>query len=230
MHPDVPQWARDVSSRVSGVEHEHISRFAPAPDHARAAAVLVVLRDRGYGPETVLVTRSSRLRAHAGQVAFPGGAVDDDDSGPIATALRETSEETTLNPQHLHPLCIWPSLWIPVSGFAVTPVFAWCADDADVNGREDDTEVVSAHAVTFAAAAAPTARTMVRYPNGATGPAFDIDGLFVWGFTGLVLDRILHFVGWEQPWQPSNVVDLPGTTPTPPDSLGPRDSAVGGVA
>lgn len=230
MHVDVPQWARDFSSRVSGVEHGHISRFAPAPDDARAAAVLVVLRDRGFGPETVLVTRSSQLRAHAGQVAFPGGAVDSGDAGPVATALRETSEETTLNPQHLHPLCIWPTLWIPVSGFAVTPVFAWCADDADVYGREDETEVVAAHAVTFAAFAESAARFMARYPNGATGPAFDVNGLFVWGFTGLVLDRILHLAGWEQPWQTSNVVELPTTTPTPPDSLGPRDSSVAGLA
>lgn len=229
MHADVPEWVRDVSTRLSGVEHDHVSRFARAPQDARAAAVLIVLRDRGDGPETVLVTRSSRLRTHAGQVAFPGGAVDDSDAGPIATALREAVEETTMSPEDLYPVAIWPTLWIPVSGFAVTPVFAWCADDSDVHGRADDTEVVSAHAVSFAEAAAPATRNSVRYPNGATGPAFDLPGLFVWGFTGLVLDRILHFAGWEQPWQSSNVVDLPPTTATPPDSLGPRSSAAGGL-
>ncbi|MBU6213333.1 MAG: NUDIX domain-containing protein [Actinomycetales bacterium] len=228
MRVEPPLWARAAAAAFSAATHARISRFAEPPAEARAAAVLVLLRDRGEGPETVVVTRSQQLRAHAGQVAFPGGAIEPHDEGPIAAALREAAEETSVDPASLHTLAVWPTLWIPVSGFAVTPVFAWCADPSDITGRSDDTEVVSAHALRFIDAAAPTRRRIAVYPNGATGPAFDIDGLFIWGFTGLVLDRVLHFAGWEQPWQPAEVVELPTTTKAPPESLGPAERLTGG--
>lgn len=228
MRAEPPMWAQAVGSRLGQATHAHISRFAEPPADARPAAVLVLLRDRGAGAETVVVTRSQALRTHAGQVAFPGGAVEPHDEGPVAAAVREAAEETSVDPASLHMLAVWPTLWIPVSGFAVTPVFAWCQDDSDITGRGDDTEVVSAHALRLDTAAAPAVRRLAVYPNGATGPAFDVDGLFIWGFTGLVLDRVLHLTGWEQPWQPAEVVELPTTTKAPPESLGPADVEAGG--
>ena len=229
MRADPPLWAQAASAQLSKATHAHISRFAEPPADARPAAVLVLLRDRGAGPETVVVTRSQALRAHAGQVAFPGGALEPTDDGPVAAAVREATEETSVDPASLHLLAVWPTLWIPVSGFAVTPVFAWCHDDSDITGRSDETEIVSAHALAFNAAATPAFRRLAVYPNRATGPAFDIEGLFIWGFTGLVLDRILHLTGWERPWQPAEVVELPTGTKAPPDSLGPADLETGGV-
>ena len=222
-----PTWINDAIVRLSGVTHPHISRFPEPPRHAREAAVLIALRDRGDGPETLLVTRSSQLRAHAGQVAFPGGAVEPSDDGPVSAAIREASEETTLDVSRIEPLLTWPKLWIPVSGFAVTPVFVWCEDHSEIRGYDHDTEIVSVHALPLAAAADPSVRRQVQYSNGAIGPAFAIEDVFIWGFTGLVLDRLLHFLEIEQPWTPAVVVELPSTTPAPPDSLGPADGVTG---
>ena len=46
----------------------------------------------------LLIERAADMRSHAGQPAFPGGAVDATDAGPVATALREAQEETGLDP------------------------------------------------------------------------------------------------------------------------------------
>ena len=64
----------------------------PTAANARQAAVLVPVVRREQ-PGLLLTQRSPRLRKHAGQVAFPGGAVDDTDTSLIAAALREAQEE-----------------------------------------------------------------------------------------------------------------------------------------
>lgn len=74
-----------------------------APTAVRAAAVLVPVIARD--PLTVLLTRrTDHLTAHAGQIAFPGGKVEHDDEGPLATALREAEEEVGIAASFIEPL------------------------------------------------------------------------------------------------------------------------------
>ena len=65
------------------------------------------------------------MRTHAGQPAFPGGAADPGETDPVDTALREATEEVGLDPTTVEVQGLLPPLWIPVSGFVVTPVLAW---------------------------------------------------------------------------------------------------------
>ncbi|MFV0492536.1 MAG: CoA pyrophosphatase [Pseudorhodobacter sp.] len=85
----------------------------------RPAAVLVAVRDG----QVVLTKRSSRLKHHPGQIAFPGGKVDPADSGSIAAALREAHEEIGLTPDLVSVLGTLPP-HETVTGFSVTPVLA----------------------------------------------------------------------------------------------------------
>ncbi len=62
----------------------------------RPAAVLCGLVERDGGLHVVLTRRAAHLNQHAGQIAFPGGKVDELDPSPLATALREASEEIGL--------------------------------------------------------------------------------------------------------------------------------------
>lgn len=89
----------------------------------RQAAVLVpVFRPKGDQPAQIMLTlRSANLRQHAGQVSFPGGATDPGDDGPIATALRETWEETQLPQDAVEVVGTLPGLILPTA-FHVTPV------------------------------------------------------------------------------------------------------------
>ncbi len=88
----------------------------------RPAAVLVALIPGPGGLEVILTKRSSRLQHHPGQIAFPGGKVDDGDSGPVAAALREAQEEIGLPVGAVEILGTW-SAHETVTGFLVTPVF-----------------------------------------------------------------------------------------------------------
>lgn len=87
----------------------------------RAAGVLVAVEVTPDGPQVVLTKRSSALKHHPGQVAFPGGKKDKEDPDIVSTALREASEEIGLPQQNVEVLGRWSS-HETVTGFLVTPV------------------------------------------------------------------------------------------------------------
>lgn len=92
----------------------------PSDTPLRPAAVLVPVWLRPQGAALILTKRSSRLKHHPGQIAFPGGKVDATDAGPEAAALRETREEIGLDPARVQILGTLP-VHETVTGFAVTP-------------------------------------------------------------------------------------------------------------
>ncbi len=185
-----------------------LSRFLPPPEGGRSSAVLILFGTGPAGPDVLLIERSSHLRDHAGQPAFPGGAVDADDRGPVAAALREAAEETGLDPGGVDVLTTLPALWLPVSGFVVVPVLAWWRDPSEV-GPVDPFEVAAVARVPLAVLVDPANRCRVRHPSGWVGPAFVAGSLFVWGFTAGLLDRLLALGGFAQPWDAGPVRDLP---------------------
>ncbi len=74
------------------------------PRHLRTAGVLVPIVDRPAGPTVLLTLRSPALRAHAGQISFPGGGIEVNDRNVVETALRETREETGIDASFITPI------------------------------------------------------------------------------------------------------------------------------
>ncbi len=163
---------------------------------------------RPAGPDVLLIQRSSGLRTHAGQTAFPGGAIDEGDAGPVAAALREAAEETGLDPAGVEVVGVLPELFVARSGFRVIPVLAWWRRPTPV-GPADPAEVAAVERVRIADLADPANRFTVRHPSGLVGPAFRVGGVLVWGFTAGILDRLLALCGWERPWDAERVEELP---------------------
>jgi 8-oxo-dGTP pyrophosphatase MutT (NUDIX family) len=95
----------------------------PSGRPLRRAAVLVPVWDRPDGPRMILTKRSSHLKHHPGQVAFPGGKVDPSDPSPEAAALREAQEEIGLDPRKVRILGRLP-VHETVTGFEVIPVLS----------------------------------------------------------------------------------------------------------
>jgi 8-oxo-dGTP pyrophosphatase MutT (NUDIX family) len=76
---------------------------------------------REGGLHLLLTRRTDHLRDHAGQISFPGGRVEPEDDGPVATALRETEEEIGLPRRYIEVLGQLP-VYTTVTAFQVTPV------------------------------------------------------------------------------------------------------------
>ncbi|MCB1399449.1 MAG: CoA pyrophosphatase [Rhodobacteraceae bacterium] len=89
----------------------------------RPAGVLVPFLATPGGVVLYLTKRSSHLRHHPGQIAFPGGKVDPGDDGPIGAALREAQEEIALDPANVEILGTMEP-HETVTSFLVTPVIA----------------------------------------------------------------------------------------------------------
>ncbi len=203
----LPAWLTGLAAALPGVRPEDVSRFLPPATGGRAAAVLVLFGEGPSGPDLLFIERASTMRSHAGQPAFPGGASDHDDVDRTATALREAQEEVGLDPTTVSVLGALPDLWLPPSGFVVTPVLAHWDAPHDVSAV-DVAEVASVARVPLADLVDPANRLRVRHPSGWVGPAFDVAGLLVWGFTAGLTDRLLALGGWEQPWDTDRVADL----------------------
>ncbi|MEM9575597.1 MAG: CoA pyrophosphatase [Pseudomonadota bacterium] len=93
----------------------------PAGRKLRPAGVLAALMDSADGLQLLLTKRSSGLKHHPGQIAFPGGKQDEGDDDVIAAALREAHEEIGLPPAQVKILGQLPA-HETVTGFLVTPV------------------------------------------------------------------------------------------------------------
>jgi 8-oxo-dGTP pyrophosphatase MutT (NUDIX family) len=203
----VPGWLSALA--VASGQMQVPVPLQPPAGTGRPAAVLILFGEsHDHGPDVLLIRRSAALRKHAGQPAFPGGAIDEADGGPVAAALREAAEETLIVPASVHVVAVLPELYIWRSDFLVTPVLGWWQTPGPV-GPGDPAEIESVHRVPVSELADPANRLMIRYPGGQAGPAFRVSGLLVWGFTAMVLDRLIVLGGWERPWDAARVTELP---------------------
>lgn len=206
---ELPPELAPLADLAGRVRREDISVHEVPAQGGRASAVLLSFSVGDAGPQVLLTVRADGLRSHPGQVAFPGGSVDPGE-GLRACALREAEEETGLDPSGVVVLGELPDLYLPPSGYLVTPVLAWEPEPGPVDVR-DPGEVAAVVRVPVAELVDPAARVRVRHrPSGFVGPAFEVRGLLVWGFTGMLLASVLRLAGWERPWDQTAVpVDAP---------------------
>ncbi|MGN6605796.1 MAG: NUDIX hydrolase [Jatrophihabitans sp.] len=204
-----PDWLQRLSDGATDPRAVQLSRFlVPDDDSARQSAVLIAFADGEAGASVLLIQRSTTLRKHAGQVAFPGGSVDATDPSAVAAALREAEEEVGLDPASVEVVAEYPPLYIPVSRFAVTPVIAWWRDPHPVEPRSRG-EVARVELVPVAELVDPANRFQVRHPMGYVGPGVEAAGLFVWGFTAIVRSGLLDLGGGTRPWDTARERALP---------------------
>jgi 8-oxo-dGTP pyrophosphatase MutT (NUDIX family) len=202
-------WLERLARVPDVARPEDLSRFPTPQEGGRPSAVLMLFgADADGAPDLLLTQRADTMRRHPGQVSFPGGSQDSADDGPVGAALREAHEETGLDPEGVEVLGTLPALYLPPSGFVVTPVLAWWRQPSPVRVM-DPAEVAAVVRVPLGELLDPGNRATVRHPSGYVGAAFEVRGLFVWGFTAGLLSRVLALAGLEVPWDRHRRVPLP---------------------
>jgi 8-oxo-dGTP pyrophosphatase MutT (NUDIX family) len=225
-----PQWMEHLVSQLGRQKRGYFSRFPPPDEGGRQSAVLILFGPGAAGGEDVVLTeRSPSMRSHAGQVSFPGGSIDLADSGPVSAALREAHEEVGLDPAGVQVVAELPALYLSPSNFVVTPILAWWAQPGPI-GVVDPLEVARVLRAPLSELTDPARRFTVSHPSGFIGPAFDVDGLLVWGFTAGLLSTVIELAGLERSWDRGDPRPLPAHLIGTPESSGPPpERAQGGV-
>ncbi|PZP29382.1 MAG: CoA pyrophosphatase [Roseateles depolymerans] len=163
-----------------------------------SAAVLVPLVQRDSGLQLLLTRRTDHLRDHAGQISFPGGRVEPEDDGPVATALRETEEEIGLPRRYVEVIGQLP-IYATVTAYQVTPVVALVEPGFEL--RLDAGEVAEAFEVPLNFLMTPAhhehrrvdfdsgERRFVAMPWQAEGREY-----FIWGATAAMLRNLYRLL------------------------------------
>ena len=112
----------------------------------REAAILFSVIERPEGLTTLLNLRPEHLKNHGGQIGFPGGKVEEEDTGPVSTARREAMEEVGIKASKIEPIGFLDA-YVTGSGFRVVP--ALCHVKMDEPMRLDPNEVEAAFEVPF---------------------------------------------------------------------------------
>lgn len=107
-------------------------------DNHREAAVLIPITDRTE-PGVILTQRPDWLRSHAGQVAFPGGKIDDNDADAISAALREADEELSIPPSQVRVIGS-ADIYFSGSGYRIEPVVGIIPPDLPLRANPEEVE------------------------------------------------------------------------------------------
>ena len=181
-----PVWTPEVASekRFSSREPAHASVLVP-----------IVLRDQ---PMVLLTERTAHLSTHSGQVAFPGGRADPDDSSPAATALREAEEEVGLESRYVEVLGALP-IYMTGSAFIITPVVALVQPDCVLRPNPYEVAEIFEVPLSFLLDPAHHRRHAVEW-EGVRREWFSMpydDGRrshFIWGATAGMLRNFYRFM------------------------------------
>ena len=198
-HEPIEQVRAAMTERLGGVRAQRVH----APED-RQSAVLVAVIERSPEPTLLMVQKRADLPRHAGQMAFPGGRIEDDDTDSRAAALREAYEEVGLPPDNVEILGALDDHRTFVSSYHIRPWVAWVRRPPGA-WRLDEREIARVVEVPLRAALeqAPAswlhwrwAEHHLRAPRWRFG-----DDVIVWGASA----RILH--------------DLRGRLSAPDDAL-----------
>lgn len=167
---------------------QDVERFTPA-------AVLIAMTERER-PGMLFLHRPSNMRAHAGQIAFPGGRIDPGET-PIEAALREAWEELGIPPEVVQVIGT-TDLYQTSSGYEITPILGIVPPDLDIDPNPAEVSQWFEAPVDFVLDPANHMQKTIEH-DGHTHPFVEIDwhGHSIWGVTGAIVHNLSRRLRWH---------------------------------
>jgi 8-oxo-dGTP pyrophosphatase MutT (NUDIX family) len=158
----------------------------------QSAAVLVPLLLDTAEPELLFTRRTDDVETHKGQVSFPGGVCDDEDEGPVDTALRETEEELGIRREDICVVGSLPELRTP-TGFCIYPVVGMLDRLPQLSPNASEVAEVFRVPLHFFAGG----RSEIWTVDGAPREVwfFDHHGTVIWGATAAIARTLVQRSG-----------------------------------
>lgn len=173
--------------RVLRGDHDLNPGMTPPSTALTPAAVLVPLVDHPQGMSVLLTQRTAHLSAHAGQISFPGGRMEEADPDAVAAALRETEEEVGL-PRDRVEVIGRLDTYVTGTGFEITPIVGIVAPPMPIS--IDPFEVAEAFEVPLAFILDRRNHQRIERDMGAHSRSYYVlpyDGRNIWGATAGIL-------------------------------------------
>ena len=191
---DVAAWHGWLQDKLATAQHQAAGDLS-GHHGQRPAAVLIALVPYATGARIIVTERSSGLSNHAGQISFPGGRIDPEDTGPQAAAIREAWEEIALPPAHVQVVGEL-GVYHTITGFAVTPVVAVITPGAALTAAP--AEVAAIFELPVATLLDPThyqRRWVERRGMRGKSLFVESEGVTVWGATAGMLLLLARALG-----------------------------------
>ena len=159
-----------------------------APGHKDAAVLVPLFRD----PLTAVFTeRRADLSRHAGEISFPGGRQDHPDEDLRSTALREAEEEIGLDPAGVELVGALPPVGTFVTGYKIHPFVGLIEPGGTFTPQE--TEVAAILELPLPALVEGfESKRLLKKGVPIKTPTYTVDGHFVWGATGRIVENLLE--------------------------------------
>lgn len=178
-------------SHIKMLPAGRVLELPPEQLHYHESAVLILLFPFQQQIQICLIRRPGTMKNHAGQIAFPGGKREKEDEDLIHTALREAYEEIGVPRDSVEIIGELSNVFVQISAFLIKPVLGWLNEKPEIkiDSAEVD-EVIFISLEDLADHGNRCERMMDTRTGRISAPGFEINGLFIWGATAMMLAEL----------------------------------------
>lgn len=191
-----PLPGKDAHLRMSPIPID-MKRFEPIlPPNYRKGAVLILFYPENQKAYFPLIKRPDYPGIHSGQIAFPGGKMEPEDTDLVQTALREASEEVGIYPENVRIIGRLSNLFVPASNFLVSPILGFSESRPDFVPEVREVSRIIPTSLRELYQPDLRKRKILEFSGNfrLDTPYFEVDQEMVWGATAMILSELIQLL------------------------------------
>lgn len=182
-------------------------------NHVKRSSVLLLLFTENNLLKCCLIKRPLFMKHHAGQIALPGGQIEDKETAE-ETALRETNEEIGIPSDKINILGRLSSFYVEVSRFLIIPIVGWINEKPIFSVNPSEVEKTIIFPVEKLKPPYSTSQKQI-FGEELTVPCIKYDNEIIWGATAMILSEFYNLIDHKNEFNQSHAVNYK-TTMLPP--------------